>query len=521
MESREADLESKISKLEKLLSDGGEAHELFDAAEATALALEFRGTDAMIGLDPVAPELLDRARAAVQKARAKAAKEGVPEACVQAAEAIWLGRDSKRAKEAVALAKRAGNEPRALHLLGLFAFHGFGQKKNLGESLAYQRQAAEGGHADAMFEVYAMMAQGLGCTADPKAALEWCERSARAGNARAMSNLGGFYATGNQGLPLDPEESVRWYDRAARAGHGRAAATLGIMHALGSGAPRSVAEATRYFALSEEIGFDFRPLAESAGVDLADLMKVTLAPPSRAKKGTGKLPPMPKLPAPPRTPGLPELEEVEPKTLRRGRKTEPKKSDADTQPTKKSTAAKATATAKTAPPAMAAKTAAKKPAANAPAAKKPAAAKATAAKKPAAANATAAKKPAAAKAPAAKKPAAAKAAKPAPKKPAAKAAKPAPKKPAAKAAKKPAAKATKPAPKKPAAKATKPAPKKPAAKATKPAAKNPTAKPKHPAQAKKPAATTAAKKPALPSAKVARAGKPANRSAGAAKKSRR
>ena len=303
MDPRQADLETKLDALEKALATSKSAQSLFDAAEATALALEFRETDAMIGLGALSPELIERAHALVEQARARAVEAGVPEACLQAAEAIWLARDAKRAKRAVELTGRAGAEPRAQHLLGLFAFHGFGRKKDLVESLARHRQAAEGGHADAMFEVYAMMSQGLGCSADPLGAVPWCERAANAGNVRAMANLGGFYATGGSGLAHDEAKSRFWYDAAARGGHGRAAATLGVMYALGTGAPRSVADATRYFALADEMGFDWRSFAESAGVDLGDLLRVTLAPPPRAS-GAGKLPPIPKLPGAPRVPNL-------------------------------------------------------------------------------------------------------------------------------------------------------------------------------------------------------------------------
>ncbi|MCC6903503.1 MAG: sel1 repeat family protein, partial [Polyangiaceae bacterium] len=303
MDPRHADLETKVASLKKALAASKSAQEIFEAAEATALALEFRGTDAMIGLSPVSSGLLERAQSLVEQARDRAVEGGVPEACLQAAEAIWFARDAKRAKRAVELASRAEGEPRAQHLLGLFAFHGFGRKKDLAESLALHRRAATAGHSDAMFEVYAMMSQGLGCAADPAGAVPWCERAASAGNPRAMANLGGFHATGGGGLAFDEEKARFWYDAAARAGHGRAAATLGVMYALGTGAPRSVADATRYFALADEMGFDWRAFAEAAGVDLGDLLRVTLAPPPRASKA-GKLPPIPKLPGAPRVPNL-------------------------------------------------------------------------------------------------------------------------------------------------------------------------------------------------------------------------
>src|SRR5438128_223812 len=77
---------------------------------------------------------------------------------------------------------------------------------------------------------------GLGADADQDQALVWCKRAGEAGNARAMANLGGFYATG-RGVGKDESLAVQWYEKAANAGHGKAAAILGVMFAAGQGAP--------------------------------------------------------------------------------------------------------------------------------------------------------------------------------------------------------------------------------------------------------------------------------------------
>jgi TPR repeat protein len=294
MEPRERDLQGKVDDLTLLLERSGDPRALFEAAEATALALEFRATDSMIGISEISSDLVEEAETLVTRARERAAEGKVPEACVQLAEGIWLARDETRAERAVDFVRSVPDEPHATYLWGLFAFNGFGCEKDLKQSLSLHEQAAKNGHADAMFELHAMYARGIGCDADPVVSLEWCEKAAHAGNARAMANLGGFYATGRGGLPLDSKKSVEWYDRAANAGHGKAAATLGIMYALGSGAPSSISEAHRYFAKADDLGFDWRGLAETAGVDLADLYKVTLRPPppppppADAKKGESK-----------------------------------------------------------------------------------------------------------------------------------------------------------------------------------------------------------------------------------------
>ena len=61
MESREHDLRTKIETLRQLLDGGADPEALFRAAESTALALEFRATDSMIGLNQVPPDLVSEA----------------------------------------------------------------------------------------------------------------------------------------------------------------------------------------------------------------------------------------------------------------------------------------------------------------------------------------------------------------------------------------------------------------------------------------------------------------------------
>ncbi|HSN97537.1 MAG TPA: tetratricopeptide repeat protein [Candidatus Nanopelagicales bacterium] len=302
MDDRTKDLEQHIQGLTQALQAGKGAEDLLGRALAAELALEFRGTDAMIGLPPVDDALIERADAlvgeALQRAAvaglaeaqarfgarlledgeidgalehlAAAAEKGDPEAGRLAAATIWEGRIENRAEQAARLAAKAapGDESGASdYLLGLFAFHGFGGAKDLKQSVVHHEAAAKKGHDGAMFELYAMISQGLGHEKDEAEALRWCEQAAEAGNVRAMYNLGAFHATGH-GVPQDSEKSVVWYDQAARAGHGRAAATLGVMYALGEGVSKSEDLALTYFSLAEATGFEWQDLAEATGVDV-------------------------------------------------------------------------------------------------------------------------------------------------------------------------------------------------------------------------------------------------------------
>jgi hypothetical protein len=301
MDERARDTEEKIRALEAAMA-AADDDAIVEAAMKADLALQFRDADEMIGLDPVDPERVERLRALVGEALAAAAARGKREAATQLAERRAAQADfdgavaalaplaTKGDAQAAALAARyvlrgALSKKRATEVAGwlaaasardddgavayaqaLFAFHGLGAKKDLRASVALHEAAAAKGHADAMFELYAMRSQGLGCDRDPAAAMSWCRRAAEAGNARAMANLGGFYATGN-GVEKDVAESVRWYDRAAQAGHGKAAATLGVMYAMGGDLARDVGKAREYFARAEELGFPWESLCDAVGID--------------------------------------------------------------------------------------------------------------------------------------------------------------------------------------------------------------------------------------------------------------
>ncbi len=301
MDDRTSDLEQHIRALEEALQAGNPG-ELLARALAAELALEFRTTDAMTGLPPVDDGLIVRTDALVEQALqataeaglvaaqsrlgrrlleqdktdaaldqlTAAAAQGDVDAAQLAAVVIWEDRILERAEQAVAVAQRAapGDATGSCdHLLGLFSFHGFGTAEDHARSLAHREAAARKGHADGMFELYAMLSQGLGRAASPDEAVGWCVRAAEAGSMRAMYNLGAFHATG-RGVPQDLEASVRWYDGAARGGHGRAAATLGVMYALGQGVPRDEEQAREYFLMADASDFDWRVLAVATGVDV-------------------------------------------------------------------------------------------------------------------------------------------------------------------------------------------------------------------------------------------------------------
>ena len=192
MDTREADLEDKIATLEWLLAARSDAAEIRAAGEALTLSLEFRATDELIGLQAVNPDTLKKAREMLAEAHTVAAEMGDLEACVALASDIWESFDEERAELAYNTAKRVEADSRAAYLLGVFAFQGFGRSQDHVASVEHHRAAAEAGHPGAMFELYAMISQGLGCEADQEEALRWCDRAARAGNPARHGEYGWF-----------------------------------------------------------------------------------------------------------------------------------------------------------------------------------------------------------------------------------------------------------------------------------------------------------------------------------------
>ncbi|MBL8632618.1 MAG: sel1 repeat family protein [Myxococcales bacterium] len=264
MDGRSVDTEAKIAELQALLP-GSDAAALYEASRRGALAIEFRGVDEVLGLLKNRSSQLAQLGELTLQALTRAAELGHLQAGVDLASRSYFSQQTERASEAFALAERATSIPRALYLLGLFYFAGFGCEKDAAKSLHYHQLAAEAGDADALFELYIFHTKGVATAVDKALALSFCERAAEAGSHRAMANLGGFYATGD-GVAQDSSKAVFWYDRAVQAGSGRAAATLGLMYAIGDGAPHSDESARRYFRIAESLHYDWRALADQCGL---------------------------------------------------------------------------------------------------------------------------------------------------------------------------------------------------------------------------------------------------------------
>lgn len=151
----------------------------------------------------------------------------------------------------------AAADPHAAYLLGLLALRGRkGHESDPVPARQWYRQAAERGHADAMFELGLLFLWGRGGPEDELEARHWELRAAEAGHARACLNMGARAASQWRGEP-DLEAARRWYAQAADGGSAEAAARLCLMLANGDVETHEPGDAQYWFCVAKELGYEW------------------------------------------------------------------------------------------------------------------------------------------------------------------------------------------------------------------------------------------------------------------------
>lgn len=153
------------------------------------------------------------------------------------------------------------------------------QDKDYSTAFNEWKAAAEGGQAEAQFDLGVLYAQGLGVRRDLTQAEQWYRKAAEQGNAEAQFALGQMYARG-WGVPRDTADAMRWfqmantpesegpstdwtvldgygvqqnyqqaaywYEQAAQKGHPEAQYNLALLYAAGKGVQRDDDQAVRW-----------------------------------------------------------------------------------------------------------------------------------------------------------------------------------------------------------------------------------------------------------------------------------
>ncbi len=119
---------------------------------------------------------------------------------------------------------------------------------------------ADGGNADAQFQLGLRYASGQGAAQDYGNAIQWYGKAAEQNHVLAQFNLGVMYANGHGVLP-DEHQAGLWFDRAARQQDAGAEYYLGVRHYRASfrGTPQemheSSIEAYKWFVLAAALGY--------------------------------------------------------------------------------------------------------------------------------------------------------------------------------------------------------------------------------------------------------------------------
>ncbi|GMU91321.1 MAG: hypothetical protein AMXMBFR4_03790 [Candidatus Hydrogenedentota bacterium] len=149
--------------------------------------------------------------------------------------------------------KADGGDADAQYELGTLYYRGEGVGQDFAEAAAWYRKAAEQGLADAQFALGEMYAVPLGVPKDPAAVVEWFRRAAEQGHAQAQMSLAGIHAEG-RGVEQDLAEAAKWYRKAAEQGVAEGQFMLGHAYYSGRGVQQDLEEARKWYGLAAEQG---------------------------------------------------------------------------------------------------------------------------------------------------------------------------------------------------------------------------------------------------------------------------
>ena len=114
-------------------------------------------------------------------------------------------------------------------------------------------EAARQGNLPAQYEVAQMFAQGVGVAADCTQASSWARKAAEAGSPEAAELLGELNMA-DCGGSRNPQEAARWFRIAADKGLVNAKFSLGVMYMTGDGVAKDLTEARKWLTAAESEG---------------------------------------------------------------------------------------------------------------------------------------------------------------------------------------------------------------------------------------------------------------------------
>jgi TPR repeat protein len=160
-----------------------------------------------------------------------------------------LNASGRQETPAPSLSSRSPETADRAHERGDEAF----KNRNYSNAIRWYQQAADGGNADAMFNLGSLHMMGLGVPVDYQAAMRWFRAAADRGDLRAMNQIAVLYGEG-RGVPRDYAEALRWLHKAADGGEPTAMNNIGMAYKQGRGVPLDYAEAIRWFRRAADHG---------------------------------------------------------------------------------------------------------------------------------------------------------------------------------------------------------------------------------------------------------------------------
>lgn len=129
--------------------------------------------------------------------------------------------------------KAAAGDLASITALSQMQLYGLGTQRDLAQSVATLRKAAEQNFGLAQSVLGFYYALGVGIPKDPKIAAEWYQKAADQGVSEAQYNLGLMYSSGELGV-IDEKRSRELYEQAGNKGFAKAWLNLGVTYLQGN-----------------------------------------------------------------------------------------------------------------------------------------------------------------------------------------------------------------------------------------------------------------------------------------------
>lgn len=118
-----------------------------------------------------------------------------------------------------------GGIANARYNLGVLHHQGIGLEQNVQEAIRWYDSAAKLGHPEAQYNLGIAYVEGVGVAYDPKQAAMYFQQAATQGIMEAAYNLGLIYENGLLGAP-EPDRAIAWYKKASDLGSPEATTAL-------------------------------------------------------------------------------------------------------------------------------------------------------------------------------------------------------------------------------------------------------------------------------------------------------